>query len=87
MRTTVRLNDSLLEQAKQEARKRGQTLTSLIELGLRLVLAQAENSGPRKRIELPVSRHSGGVRPGSDLTSNAAIWDVLDQDANDITRR
>ena len=31
MRTTVRLEDALLEQAKREAARRGKTLTALIE--------------------------------------------------------
>jgi predicted DNA-binding ribbon-helix-helix protein len=39
MRTTVRLNDALLKAAKREAAKRDETLTALIDQGLRLVLA------------------------------------------------
>ena len=44
MRTTVRLSDELLARSKQEARKRGETLTSLLERGLRLAV-----SGSHKR--------------------------------------
>lgn len=80
MRTTVRLNEALLEQAKREARKRGETLTSLIELGLRLVLSQNDANRVRPKVELPVSRHRGGVRPGVDLTNNAALLDLMERD-------
>ncbi len=74
----MRLDDALLEQAKREAAKRGETLTSLIELGLRLALAQAGRPEPRSHIELPISTEGGGTLPGIDLTNSAELWDVLD---------
>lgn len=40
MRTTVRLEEAILDMAKREAASRGTTLTSLIEQGLRLVMAR-----------------------------------------------
>jgi hypothetical protein len=49
MRTTVRIDDGLLEQAKAEARRKHRTLTSLIEEGLRLVLASRETASPREK--------------------------------------
>jgi len=76
MTTTVRLNDGLLEQAKAEARKRGETLTSLIEQGLRLVLAQSKEA-PRPRVELPISSIPGGVAPGVDISNSAALEDLM----------
>ena len=42
MRTTVRLDDALLDQARREAQRRGETVTALIEKGLRLELAHAK---------------------------------------------
>jgi hypothetical protein len=66
MRTTVRLPDALMGQAKKEAQRRGKTVTALIEQGLRLVLAQPDQQQPRKRITLPVS-DGGGLLPGVDL--------------------
>lgn len=79
MRTTVRLDDALLEQAKREASRRRATLTSLIEQGLRLVLAQSRTARePRRRVVLPVSRAAGGVLPGIDLNDSAALLDVME---------
>lgn len=78
MRTTVRLDDGLLQQAKAEARQKRKTLTSLIEEGLRLVLAGGETPARRRRIVLPVSRARGGVLPGVDLDNNARLLDVME---------
>ena len=78
MRTTVRLDDGLLEQAKAEARKNRKTLTSLIEEGLRFVLANGGAPVRRKKIVLPVSRDRGGVLPGVDLDNNASLLDVME---------
>lgn len=79
MRTTVRLDDALLEQAKREASRRRATLTSLIEQGLRLVLAQSRSARERRRrVVLPVSRAAGGVLPGIDLNDSAALLDVME---------
>ena len=86
MRTTVRVDDALLEQAKREAAKRGETLTSLIELGLRLVLAESGRETPRQRVVLPISTAGGGVRPGIDIDNNASLLDAMESD-DDITRR
>lgn len=79
MRTTVRLDDALLEQARREAAKRGQTLTSLLEMGLRLILAQSSKETPARKVELPVSRAGGGVLPGIDLNDSASLLDALER--------
>ena len=78
MRTTVRLDDTLLTKAKQEARRRGETLTSLIERGLRLAIAGGHRlKGPSRR-PLPVSKATGGVLPGINLDNTAELLDRLD---------
>jgi hypothetical protein len=79
MRTTVRLDDALLNRAKREAAKRNQTLTSMIDAGLRLVLAQAETQRRSQRVVLPVSRAGGGVLPGVDLNNSAALLDAIEE--------
>ena len=78
MRTTVRLNDALLERARKEAARRGTTLTSLIEQGLSLVLTGEPSVARRSRVKVPVSRASGGVLPGVNLTSSADLMDLMD---------
>ena len=78
MRTTVRLEDGLLRRAKREARQRGVTLTSLIDRGLRLALANPRQRSGRKRVKLPVSRARGRIRPGVDLNDNSALLDRME---------
>jgi hypothetical protein len=78
MRTTVRLDDALLEQAKREAMRRGETLTSLIERGLRLVLATPQQRPKRRHVEIPVCREGGGTLPGVDLDDSAALLDIVE---------
>ena len=78
MRTTIRLDDALLLRAKREAQRRGETLTSLIERGLRLVLARPEGRPERRRVEIPVCREGGGTLPGVDLDDGAGLLDILE---------
>jgi hypothetical protein len=78
MRTTVRLDDALLERARREAERRGETLTSLIERGLRLVLAHPDKRSKRRHVEIPVCREGGGTLPGVDLDDGAALLDIIE---------
>lgn len=78
MRTTVRLDEALLTKAKQEARKRGETLTSLMERGLRLAISGSHKHARPARVRLPTSKATGGVRPGIDLDDTRALLDHLD---------
>ena len=78
MRTTVRLDETLLRQVKREAQKRGETLTSMIEQGLRLVLAASRQRAVRPKVRLPVSRAGGGTLPGVDLDNSAALLDRME---------
>lgn len=61
--TTVRLEESLLERAKQEAGRRGGTVTALIEEGLRTVLSRPREK-THKRYRVPVMNVRGGLKPG-----------------------
>jgi hypothetical protein len=78
MRTTVRLDEALLARAKEVARNRGETLTSLLERGLRLAMAGGYKKTKSARIDLPVSKASGGVLPGVDLDRSTALLDRLE---------
>jgi hypothetical protein len=74
----VRLQDALINQAKREAARRGETLTALIEQGLRLVLAQSRTRRQREPVKLPVCEAGGGVLPGIDLNDSAALLDIME---------
>lgn len=78
MRTTINLPDALAEAAKTKAAAEGRTFTSVVEEGLRTVLAsRPEPSGTPAR--LPVSGEAGG-RPLVDLRDREKLWEALDAD-------
>ena len=76
MRTTIRINDDLLKRAKKQAADEGRTLTSLVEDGLALILSTPKTSR-RKRVELPVSKATGGILPGIDLNRSGDLEEVM----------
>lgn len=78
MRTTVRLDPALMAKAKQEAARRGETLTALIERGLRLVLARPLRGGRKLLVRIPVSAALGGTRSGINLENSAALLDTME---------
>jgi len=67
-RTTVRLPDDLLTRAKRLAARDGRTLTDLISDGLRRVIEEGKRKKPSKRVLPRVSKATGGLMPGVDLT-------------------
>jgi hypothetical protein len=79
MRTTVRLDDDLLKEAKVRAAEQGITLTQLIDESLRERLATRPRGKRRKPFRLP-TYGKGGTRPGVDLSDNRATRDLMDRD-------
>lgn len=79
MRTTVRLDDRLLERAKREALRRSLTLTALIEEGLRLVMCRPATRRSAQTVVLPICRQGGGALPGVDLNNSADLVDQMER--------
>ena len=78
MRTTIRFDEHLLDRARREAARRGETLTSLIERGLCLVLAGKHDTPRRARVEVPVCTAGGGTLPGVDIDDSAALLELVE---------
>jgi hypothetical protein len=76
-RTTVRLPKDLLNRARRKAAAEGRTLTSLIEDGLRLVVAESKKQ-KKKRVLPRVSKAVGGPVPGFDFTRFSAYQEMED---------
>lgn len=78
MRTTITIKDDILKRAKKRAAEEGRTLTSLIEDALALAVTKPKPSR-RGRVELPVSKASGGVLPGIDLNRSSDLEEVMNE--------
>jgi predicted transcriptional regulator len=78
MRTTIRIKDDLLKRAKKRAAEEGRTLTSLIEEALALAVAKPK-AIRRGRVELPVSKASGGVLPGIDVNRSSDLEEAMNE--------
>ena len=78
MRTTIRLDDALIADAKALAARTGRSLTQVIEDSLRASLSRRE--GSRQEVELPVVR-GGRLRPGVSLDSMSDLFDIMENDA------
>jgi hypothetical protein len=79
MRTTVRLDDALVKQAKIRAAEQGITFTQLIDESLRERLAARSAEKGSKPLELPAFG-AGGLRPGVDLSDSRATRDLMDDE-------
>lgn len=74
VRTTLNFDDDLYRELKVAAAEQGVSATSLIEAAVRDALRARVAS---QRPEFPVSRRSGGVRSGTDLSDPDQIYDLL----------
>ncbi|MGH3326730.1 MAG: ribbon-helix-helix domain-containing protein [Streptomycetales bacterium] len=76
-RTTIRIDDELLRKLKVRAAESGRTVGDLVEDAVRLALS---TSGALTA-DLPTlpTYGGGGVLPGVDLASNAALRDAMEQ--------
>ena len=77
-RTTVRLPEDLLNRARRKAAAEGRTLTSLIEDGLRVILSDKPKPAKRKRALPRISKATGGLMPGVDLTNLSTLQEADD---------
>ncbi len=77
MRTTIRIDEELLREAKQLAARRGKSLTAIIEDALRESLARQRQTAPREPVRL-ITVAGNGLRPGVDLDDSASLLDVMD---------
>jgi hypothetical protein len=77
MRTTIRLDDVVLAQAKETAARTGRTLTAVIEDALRESFARAAVRAEGSRPPLPTFG-GHGLQAGVDLDDTAALLDLME---------
>jgi hypothetical protein len=78
MRTTVRLDDDLLARIKQFAAEQSMTLTAVLELALREMLARRQRLRDERRTPLPTFG-GNGLQPGVDLDDSAALLELMER--------
>lgn len=83
MRTTIRLDDELLSEAKQIAARTNRTLTAVIEDALRQHLSQQKELEERKPVRLKTVDGRGPL-PGVDLDDSAALLDLMERDDDTV---
>jgi Arc/MetJ family transcription regulator len=76
VRTTVSIDDDVLQTAKRRAADEGRTLGELITEALRERLARRPATAGERYAA--VTFGEGGTLPGVDITSNAGLRDLMD---------
>lgn len=77
MRTTIRLDDGLYREVKEQAARDGRTVGEVIEDALR---ARTQRSARDVSPEALPVYGGGGVMPGVDLGAAAALREIMDAD-------
>lgn len=78
MRTTVRLDDELLIEARRHAMDTRRTLTQLIRDSLVALLERERGVRSPRWVDLPVF-HGDGVCEGVDIDSSAFLLDPMER--------
>lgn len=80
MRTTIRIDDELYREVKARAARSGRTVAAVLEDAVRRGLSPSERRAGGTFAVQPSGR--GGLRPGIDLSSDAAIAEAMDEGAS-----
>jgi hypothetical protein len=77
MRTTIKIDDRLLAEAKARAAISGRTLNAVVEDALREALSRRGRDRGGRRVELPTFP-GGRLLPGVDLDDSAALLEQME---------
>ncbi len=77
MRTTIRIDEQLLQQAKQLAIQSKKSLTAIIEDALRESFARQQAAIQREPVHL-ITFTGKGLQPGVDLDDTSALFDLME---------
>ena len=77
MRTTIKIDDALLAEAKARAAQSGRTLNAVVEDALREALRRHSRAERPTRVQLPTFAGSR-LQPGVDLDDGAALLELME---------
>ncbi|MYK26988.1 MAG: hypothetical protein F4052_08610 [Dehalococcoidia bacterium] len=81
-KTTINIEDALMERLKEEAARRKTTMTALIEAGIRRILAEGETPAPVGGELPPLPIYDMG-EPLVDVADRDALYEVLDRERDE----
>ena len=76
MKTTLNIDDSVMQRLREAAARQGRTMSELVEAGLRRVLEESEEGGDQVREPLP-QWQSGGAYV--DVSDRDALHDRMER--------
>lgn len=76
MKTTLNIDDTVMQRLREEAARQGRTMSELVEAGLRRVLDEPEKNNEQAPEPLP-QWHSGGAFV--DVSDRDALYERMDQ--------
>jgi len=79
MRTTLRIDDELMKEAKGIAAASGRTLTEVIDDLLRESLARRKRNQRRGRVTLPVGEAGHALHPGLNLDDTDGLIRAMEE--------
>ena len=79
MKTTLNIADSVMQRLREEAARRGTTMTALVEAGLRRVLAESSQSDARTAKLAPLPTWNGGEEL-IDLSDRDALYRAMEEE-------
>ena len=78
MKTTLNIDDTVMQRLREAAARRGTTMSALVEAGLRRVLA--EPGPPGEEPVLPPLPSWNGGKELVDLTNREALYRAMEED-------
>ncbi len=84
MKSTLNIADPVMEQLRREAARQNKTMSELVEAALRLLFHSTRQAKKKKLRPLPTF-HGGA--PLIDVSNREQLYDLLDQDRDDLYRR
>ena len=78
MKTTLNIDDTVMQRLREEAARRGTTMSALVEAGLRRVLAGNTQIEDRRKSPPPLPTwKSGGLRV--DIADREVLYRMMDE--------
>ena len=80
MKTTLNIDDTLMRRLRQEAARRGATMTALVEAGLRVVLADPDAAGGETG-DLPPTYPPGAAADSLvDISNREELYRAMEEE-------